>query len=90
MLQRSITVMARSSPHQISPHQVESTNVHQPDEFLNLKHQKDLENYQEGSLHTVHTSGSGFRRKGGCIYVEKTSEQCNLNHYRSQRAREDA
>ena len=24
------------------------------------------------------------------IYVEKTSEQCRLNHYRSQRAREDA
>ena len=26
----------------------------------------------------------------GRIYVEKTSEQCSLNHYRSQRAREDA
>ena len=24
------------------------------------------------------------------IYVEKTPEQCNLNHYRSQRAKEDA
>ena len=24
------------------------------------------------------------------IYVEKTPEQCSLNHYRSQRAREDA
>ena len=24
------------------------------------------------------------------IYVEKTSEQCKLNHYHSQRAREDA
>ena len=24
------------------------------------------------------------------IYVEKTFEQCRLNHYRSQRAKEDA
>ena len=24
------------------------------------------------------------------IYVKKTPEQCSLNHYRSQRAREDA
>ena len=63
MLQRSIAVMAESSPHQTSPHQAESANVRQPDEFLNLEHQKDLENYQEGSLYTVHTNGSGFRRK---------------------------
>ena len=26
----------------------------------------------------------------GRIYVEKTPEQCSLNHYRLQRAREDA
>ena len=26
----------------------------------------------------------------GCIYVEKTPEQCSLNHHRSQRARKDA
>ena len=63
MLQHSIMVMAGSGPHQTSPHQVESSNVRQLDEFLNLEHQKDLENYQEGSLHIVHTSGSGFRRK---------------------------
>ena len=24
-----------------------------------------------------------------CIYVEKTSEQCSLNHHRSQRSKED-
>ena len=63
MLQRSIAVMAESSPHQTSPHQAESANVRQPDELLNLEHQKDLENYQESSLHIVHTGGSGFRRK---------------------------
>ena len=26
----------------------------------------------------------------GRIYVEKTSEQCSLNHHRSQKARENA
>ena len=56
--------MARLGPHQTSPHQAESANVRQRDEFLNLEHPKDLENYQEGSLHTVHIGGSGFRRKG--------------------------
>ena len=55
--------MAGSGPHQTSPHQAESVNVRQQDEFPNLEHQKDLENYQEGSLHTVHTDGSSFRRK---------------------------
>ena len=25
-----------------------------------------------------------------CIYVEKTPEQCSLNHYRLQKAKEDA
>ena len=63
MLQCSIMVMAGSGPHQTSLHRAESANVRQPDEFLNLEHQKDLENYQEGSLYTVHTNGSDFRRK---------------------------
>ena len=56
--------MVGSGPHQISPHQVESANVRQQDEFLNLEHGRDRENYQEGSMHTVHTGESGFRRKG--------------------------
>ena len=55
--------MAGSSPHQASPHQAESANVHQQDDFLNLKRKRDWKNYQEGSVHTIHTSGSGFRRK---------------------------
>ena len=55
--------MAGSGPYQTSPHQAEFVNIRAQDEFLNLKHQKDLENYQEGSLHIVHTGGSGFRRK---------------------------
>ena len=49
--------MAGLGPHETSPHQAESANVRQQDEFLNLEHQKDLENHQEDSLHTVH---SGF------------------------------
>ena len=55
--------MAGSSPHQASPHQVESANVHQQDDFLNLECKRDRENYQEGSVHTIHTGGSGFWRK---------------------------
>ena len=56
--------MAVSGPHQTSPHKVESPNVRQQDEFLNLESERYRENYQEGSMHTVHTGGSGFRRKG--------------------------
>ena len=35
--------------------------------------------------HSMHCSNFSDR-----IYVEKTLEQCSLNHYNSQRAREDA
>ena len=35
--------------------------------------------------HLMHCSNFSGR-----IYVKKTPEQCNLNHYRSQKAREDA
>ena len=52
--------MAGSSPHQASPHQAESANVYQPDDFLHLERKRDRENYQEGSVHTIHTGGSGF------------------------------
>ena len=56
--------MAGSSPHQASPHQAEFANVQQPNDFLELERKRDKENYQEGSLHTIHTGGSGFWRKG--------------------------
>ena len=56
--------MVGSSPHQTSPHQAESTNVHQPNDFLELEHKRDRENYQEGSVHTTHMGGAGFQRKG--------------------------
>ena len=46
-----------------SPYQAESTNVHQLDDFLDFERKRDRGNYQEGSVHITHTSGSGFRRK---------------------------
>ena len=49
---------------------MESANVHQQDEFLNLERERDRENYQEGSVHTVHTSGSGFWRKCHVAYEQ--------------------
>ena len=55
--------MAGSSSHQASPHQAESANVHQPDDFLDLERKRDRENYQEGSVHTIHIGRSGFRGK---------------------------
>ena len=55
--------MVGSGPHQTSLHQAESANVRQQDEFLNLECERDRENYQEGSVHTIHSDGSGFRRK---------------------------
>ena len=62
--------MARSGPYQTSPHQAESANFRQQDEFLNLERERDLANYQEGSVHTVHMGGSGFRRKGHVAYEQ--------------------
>ena len=55
--------MTGLGPHQTSLHQAESANVRQQDKFLNLKRERDRQNYQEGSMHTIHTDGSGFRRK---------------------------
>ena len=63
MFQYSLTVMMGSGLHQTSPHQVKLTNIHQQDELLNLEHQRDRQDYQEGSMHDVHTDGSGFQKK---------------------------
>ena len=54
--------MAGSCPHQTSLHQAESANFHQQDDFLNLERERDREKYQEGSVHTTHTSVRHFRR----------------------------
>ena len=55
--------MVELGPHQTSLYHVESANVRQQDEFLNLERERDWENYQEGSAHTIHTNGSNFRKK---------------------------
>ena len=55
--------MVGLGPHQISLYQAEFANVRQQDEFLNLECERDRQNYQKGSGHTIHTDGSSFRRK---------------------------
>ena len=60
--------MTGSGPHQTSPHHAESANVRQQDELQDLKREKGLDNYQEGSLQTLHTGGSGFRRKSRAVH----------------------
>ena len=62
--------MARSGPHQTGPHHAESANVCQQDELHDLEHEKDLDNYQEGSLQTLYIGGSGFRRKGRAVHEQ--------------------
>ena len=62
--------MAGSGPHQTSPHHAKSTNVRQQDELHNLEHEKDLDNYQEGSLQTLHIGGSGFRGKCRAVHEQ--------------------
>ena len=37
--------MTELGPHQTSPHQAESANVRQQDDFLNLERERDRENY---------------------------------------------
>ena len=69
--------MAGSSPHQTSSHQAESANVHQQDDFLNLEHERDRENYQEGSVHTTHTSGSRFEGEATSPTGEMIIKPCN-------------
>ena len=62
--------MAGSGPHQTSPHHAKSANVRQLYELHNLEREKDLDNYQEGSLQMLHTGGTGFRRKGHAVHEQ--------------------
>ena len=62
--------MVGSRPHQTSLHHAESANVRQQDELYNLEREKDLDNYQEGSLQTLSTGGSGFRRKFHAVHEQ--------------------
>ena len=70
MFQYSLTVIARSEPHQTSPHHAESANVRQQGELHDLEREKDLDNHQEGSLQILHTGGSGYRRKGHAVHEQ--------------------
>ena len=62
--------MAGSGPHQTSLHHAESAKICQQDELHNLEHEKDLDNYQEGSLQMLHIGGSSFRRKGRAVHEQ--------------------
>ena len=62
--------MVGSRPHQTSLHHAESANVHQQSELHNLKREEDMDNQQEGSLQTLHTGGSGYRRRGHAIHEQ--------------------
>ena len=62
--------MAGSGPHQTSLHYAESANIRQQDELHDLEREKDLDNYQEGSLQTLHTCGSGYQRKGHAVHEQ--------------------
>ena len=43
----------RTTPNQSAP-----CRIRQQDELHNLEHEKDLDNYKEGSLQTLHTGGN--------------------------------
>ena len=62
--------MAGSGPHQISSYHAESANVHQQGELHDLEHGNDMDNQQEGSLQTLHTDGSGYRRRSHLIHKQ--------------------
>ena len=63
-------VMAGSGPHETSPHHAESANVHQQGELHDLEHGNNIDNQQEGSLQTLHTGGSGYRRRSHLVHEQ--------------------
>ena len=54
----------------MSLHHVKSANVHQQGKLHDLEHGNDMDNQQEGSLQTLHTGGSGYRRRGHPIHEQ--------------------
>ena len=62
--------MAGLGPHQTSPPYAESANVHQQGELHNFEHGNHMDNQQEGSSQTLHTDGSGYRRKSHLVYEQ--------------------
>ena len=89
MLEWIITVMARSGPHETSPHHAESANVHQQGELHDLEHGNDIDNQQEGSLQMLHTGGSGYQRRGHAIHgqVDEKVMQREIDDLKKQLCR---
>ena len=63
-------VMTSSGPHQTNPCHAESANVHQQGELHNLEHGNNMDNQQEGSSQTLHTGGSGYRRRSHLVHEQ--------------------
>ena len=78
--------MAESGPLQTSPHHAESANVHQQGELHDLEHGDDMDNQQEGSLQTLHTGGSGYRRRGHAIHkqADEKAMQREINYLKKR------
>ena len=74
-------VIAGSGPHQTSPHYAESANIHQQGKLHDLEHGNDMDNQQEGSLQTLHTGGSGYRRRSHLVpeQVDEKDLQREIN-----------
>ena len=62
--------MVGSRPHQTSPHHAESANIHQQGELHNLEHENRMDNQQKGSSQTLHTGGSGYRRRSHLVHEQ--------------------
>ena len=69
--------MAGSGPHQTSTHYAKSANVHQQSELHNLEHGNGMDKQQKGSLQTLHTSGSGYRRRSHAMHEQGDEKICN-------------
>ena len=70
-------VMVGSGPYQMSPHHAKSANVHQQGELHDLEREEDMDNRQEGSLQTLHTSGGGYRRRSHAMHEQGDEKICN-------------
>ena len=62
--------MVGSRLYQTSLHHAESANVHQQGELHDLEREEDMDNQQEDSLQTLHTGGSGYRRRGYAMHEQ--------------------
>ena len=62
--------MAGSGPHKNSPHHAELANIHQQGELHDFEHENNMDNQQEGSLQTLHTGGSGYRRRSHLVHEQ--------------------